>query len=83
MKEHIMEIRQVTDSRNQHIVAIEKDGELRCFFRSSASHTAAVALNNLNIDIFRHGESVVKFDELPLINKRIAKSGRTIYDVAE
>ena len=78
-----MKIRQITDSRNQHIVAIEKDGELRCYFKNSSLHTAGAALSILHRNIFNHGETVVEFDTLPKITSRIAKTGRTIYDVTE
>lgn len=78
-----MKIRQITDSRNQHIVAIEKGGELRCYFKNSSLHTAGAALNSLRRDIANHGETVVEFNALPKITSRIAKSGRTIYEVTE
>lgn len=75
-----MKIRQIKDSKNQHIVAIERGDELRCFFKNSSLHTAQVAFDNLCRDIARHGESVAEFDTLPIISVRIAKSGRRIYD---
>lgn len=78
-----MKVRQITDSRNQHIVAVEHNGELRCFFKNSSLHTAQVAFDNLRRDIARHGESVAEFDALPKISVRTAKSGRTVYDVAD
>ncbi|MBI2306110.1 MAG: hypothetical protein HYU78_02295 [Rhodocyclales bacterium] len=78
-----MKVRQITDSRNQHLVAVEHNGELRCYFKDSSSHTASVAFETVKRDIARHGESVVGFAELPLIVSRTAKTGRTIYDVAE
>lgn len=79
-----MKVHQITDSRNQHIVAIEKEGELRCFFKNHSMHTAGIAFNNLRRDIARHSESFIKFDTLPKIASRIAKkSGRTVYDIAE
>lgn len=78
-----MKIRQITDSFNQHIVAIEKDSELRCFFKFHSLHTCNVAYDNLRRDIARHGESVIKFESFPKITSRIAKSGRIIYDVSE
>ena len=46
-------------------------------------HTAGVAFDNLRRDIARHGESVVEFNALPRIAIRTAKSGRTVYDIAE
>ena len=49
-----MKIRQITDSRNQHIVAIEKDGELRCYFKNSSLHTAGATLSSLRRDIANH-----------------------------
>ena len=76
-----MKIKQVQDSRNQHIVAIEHNGEFRCFFTDSSLHTAGVAFENLRRDIARHGESVVDFDSLPKLTSRAGKSGRTIYDI--
>ena len=78
-----MKIRQITDSRNQHIVAIEKDGELRCYFKNSSLHTAGATLSSLRRDIANHGETVIEFNTLPTITSRIAKTGRTIYDVTE
>ena len=78
-----MKIHQITDSRNQHIVAVEKDGEQRCYFKNSSMHTAGAALSSLRRDIANHGETVVKFDTLPKITGRIARTGRTIYDVTE
>ena len=78
-----MKIRQITDFRNQHIVAIEKDSELRCYFKNSSLHTAGTALSSLRRDIANHGETVVEFNTLPQITSRIAKTGRTIYDVTE
>ena len=76
-----MEIKQVQDSRNQHIVAVEHNGEFRCFFTDASLHTAGVALENLRRDIARHGESVVGFDSLPKLTSRTGKSGRAIYDI--
>lgn len=78
-----MKVRQITDSRNQHIVAVEHNGELRCFFHNSSLHTTKVAFDNLRRDIARHGESVTEFETLPKIVSRTAKSGRMVYDVAE
>lgn len=78
-----MKIRQITDSRNQHIVAIEKDGDLRCYFTNASLHTACATFASLRRDIANHGESVVEFDNLPKITRRTAKSGRTIYDIAQ
>jgi hypothetical protein len=78
-----MKIRQITDSHNQHIVALEKDGELRCYFKNSSLHAAGVALSSLRRDIANHGETVVEFDALPKITSRIAKTGRVIFDVVE
>lgn len=78
-----MKIRQITDSRNQHIVAIEKDGELRCYFKNSSLHTACAVFSSLRRDIANHGETAVEFDALPKITSRIAKTGRTVYDVIE
>ena len=78
-----MKIRQITDSRNQHIVAIEKDGELRCYFKNSSLHTAGATPSSLRRDIANHGETVIEFNTLPKITSRIAKTGRTIYDVTE
>lgn len=78
-----MKIRQIQDSRNQHLVAIEHDGELRCYSKNSSLHTAGATLSSLRRDIANHGETVVEFNTLPKITSRIAKSGRTIYDVAE
>jgi hypothetical protein len=78
-----MKIRQITDSTNQHIVALEKNGELRCYFKYSSLHTAQAVADTLRRDIARHGDDVVTFETLPLIARRIAKSGRTVYDVVE
>lgn len=78
-----MKIRQITDSRNQHIIAIEKDGELRCYFKNHSLHTAGAVIETLGRDIARHGETIVDFNALPKITSRTAKTGRTIYDVAE
>lgn len=76
-----MKIRQIKDSRNQHIVAIEQGDELRCYFKNSSLATAGVALQSLHRDIANHGESVVEFETLPLVSVRVANSGRKIYDV--
>ena len=76
-----MKIRQITDSRNQHIVAIEKDGDLRCYFKNHSIHTAGEALSSLRRDIANHGESVVNFAALPPVWVRMAKSVRRIYVV--
>lgn len=76
-----MKIHQIKDFRNQHVVAIENDGEFRCFFRDSSLHAAQVAYDNLHRDIARHGKSVVGFGALPIISVRVAKSGRKIYGV--
>ena len=78
-----MKIRQITDSRNQHIISIEKDGETRIYFKNSSLHTACAALSSLLRDIANHGETVVEFGTLPKITSRIAKTGRTIYDATE
>ncbi len=78
-----MKIHQITDSHNQHIVAIEKGEELRCFFKHYSLHIAQVAFDNLRRDLARHGESVVEFEKLPKISSRTANSGRTVRDVAE
>lgn len=75
-----MKIRQVQDSRNQHIVAIELNGELRSFFTDSSLHTCGAVINTLRRDIARHGESVLEFSSLPLIAVRKAKSGRKVFD---
>jgi hypothetical protein len=80
--EQIMKIRQVQDENNQHIVAVEKDGEMRCFFRWHTLAAASLAYQNLLRDIARHGEEVVKFDALLPITFRISKrSGKKIYMV--
>ena len=42
-----------------------------------------VSTRTLRRDIARHGESVAEFETLPKIASRTAKSGRTVYDVAE
>ena len=76
-----MKIRQIIDSRNQKIVAVEKDGELRCYFKDASLHAAGVALATLRRDIDNHGEGVVKFSTLPAISVRVARSGRKVYDV--
>ncbi len=78
-----MKIKQVQDSSNQHIVAVEHNGEFRCFFADSSLHTAGVAFENLRRDIARHGESVVEFDTLKKLAVRTGKSGCVIYDFEE
>lgn len=78
-----MEVRQIQDSRNQHIVAIEKNGELRCYSKFHSAAVISATKASLVRDIARHGETVVDFASLPLIDTRIAKSGRRIYDVVD
>jgi hypothetical protein len=85
-EENIMKIRQIQDSRNQHIVAIDSGVELRCYFKDSSAHTAGAVADTLRRDAARFGQDVgeqANFATLPLIASRKAKSGRTIYDVAE
>lgn len=76
-----MKIRQIKDSMNQHVIAIEKNDKLRCFFKNYSMHAAQVASDSLRRDIARHGESVVDFETLPAIYIRVSKAGKTIYDV--
>ena len=81
-----MKIRQIQDSRNQHIVAIDNGTELRCYFKDSSTHTCSAVANTLRRDAARFGRDVgeqANFSALPLITSRKAKSGRTIYDVVE
>jgi len=76
-----MKVQQVQDSRNQHIVAVNRDGDMRCFFIDSSSHTASVAAENLRRDIARHGDAVLDFAALPKLRSRVAASGRVIFDL--
>ena len=78
-----MKVSQIQDSRNQHIVAIENNGELRCYSKFHSAAVISATKSTLLRDIARHGETVVDFASLPLIETRIAKSGRRIYDVVE
>lgn len=76
-----MKIRQIKDSRNQHIVAIERDGELYCWFANASMHIVDVAFAALRRDLARHGEEVVDLAALRRITRRTARSGRIVYDV--
>lgn len=81
-----MKIRQIQDSRNQHIVAIDNGTELRCYFKDSSTHACGVVADTLRRDVRGSGMNVgeyANFASLPLITSRKAKSGRTIYDVVE
>lgn len=74
------------DSKNQHVIAIEHDREIRCFLKHYSSQATTVALCSLNRDIARHGNSFVldTFKSLPLVNLRISKGkGVAILDVIE
>lgn len=81
-----MKIRQIQDSRNQHIVAIDSGAELRCYFKDSSTHTCGAVADTLRRDAARSDMDVgayANFATLPVIASRKAKSGRTIYDVVE
>jgi hypothetical protein len=78
-QEITMKIRQIQTETNQHVVAIEKDGDLRCYFVNSSIQTAGATIDSLRRDIANHGESVIEFSALPLIASRTSKSGKTLY----
>lgn len=78
----MFKIKQLQDDHNQHIVAIERNGELRCYFRDASLHACGNVVATLNRDITRHGEDVIgDINAMPLIVRRTAKSGRTVYAV--
>lgn len=78
-----MKLSQLQTENNQHVVAVEKDGVLRCYFENSSLHTCGVTLQSLRNDIANHGESVVGFDALPLIAQRTTKAGKMAFTVAK
>jgi len=78
-----MKVRQIQTENNQHVVAIEKDGEIRCYFENASLQTAGATLESLRRDIANHGETVVDFTSLPLVSSRTAKSGKTMYSVVK
>ena len=71
-----MKIKQIQDIQGQHLVALEHDGQLRCWFRNDSLHAAGVARENLLRDM-----DSVKWEFLPLIRVTTAKSGRKLYEV--
>lgn len=77
-----MKIRQIQDSQNQHVVAVELNGELRCYMQHASSHVISVTAETLSRDIARHGNSIVQFDTLPKITCRKSQGGKDIFDVA-
>ena len=76
-----MKTRQVKDGNNQHHVAIESGGLLYSYFSNSSLHACGVALQSLQRDIAKHGESFVDFSRLPTLVSRKARSGRVVFDI--
>lgn len=73
------------DSNNQHIVAIEYNGEIRCYFKHHSWQVALSACNSLNRDIQRNTDTWFMniFQELPAITVRASKGEKIkIYDTA-
>lgn len=76
----------IQTDNNQHVVAIQNASELRAYFVNSSAHTAAAVKQTLESDSYRFGQDVgeqADFFNLPLINTRIAKSGRKMYSIAQ
>lgn len=81
-----MKAKLIQTENNQHVVAIDNGNELRAYFVDSSAHTAAAVKETLVRDACRFGQDVGEqsgFAELPVINTRIAKSGRTMYSISQ
>lgn len=79
-----MKIVQIQDSRNQHIVAVEHDGELRCLHRFHDAAAISQICHTVERDLVRVGEApfIAEFPSLVPILPRIAKgSGRKVFDI--
>lgn len=80
-----MKTKLIQTENNQHVVAIENGNELRAYFVYHSAHAAAAVKDTLNRDASRFGQDVgeqANFSALPLINVRIAKSGRKMYSIS-
>ena len=82
-----MKTKLIQTENNQHVVAIVNGDEMRAYFVNSSAHAASAVAETLNKDARRFnqdvGEAAGDFKSLPVINVRIAKSGRRVYSISK
>lgn len=78
-----MRIKQIQDINYQHVVAVERDGVLRCYHRCDSLQLSCRIKADLESTIRAHGGDTefVGYSSLPRVIERESKRGRPMYEV--
>ena len=82
-KPDAMKVLRLTDSKKQHMVAIELKDDLRCYYKDASKRIAGSVASELRIAIANHDISHYVFQSLPRIVSRISRHGQIIFDMTD